>query len=200
MGQVTRDKFDQTKGPKKDRKMSPTSLHKFSKRFNGTRDPYHHVAQYRQLIFVEGVTGVHTMVQGFGLTMKGRPLSRFQMLKLFLLYDFETLIKRFIEAYSKIEIKHNTMMQILSFGQEDNKMVRECVDRLWQYIVCYPNSKTPSQERLSFCFLEGLRYKQLYMHLFAKNHRDFHECCYDAQKFDDNRDYMVRGAKLTRRH
>lgn len=26
----------------------------------------------------------------------------------------------------------------------------------------------------------------MYMHLFAKNQADFDECCFDAQKFDDN--------------
>ena len=45
----------------------------------------------------------------------------------------------------------------------------------------------PSQERLISCFLEGLTTnKQLYMQLFAKKHTDFDECCYDAQKLDDN--------------
>ena len=28
------------------------------------------------------------------------------------------------------------------------------------------------------------------MHLFAKNHADFDECCFDAQKFDDNCDLL----------
>ena len=51
--------------------MRPKSK-KFSKRFNGTGDPYDHVAQYKQLIFAEGVTDVHTMVQGFGLNMEGQ--------------------------------------------------------------------------------------------------------------------------------
>ena len=57
-----------------------------------------------------------------------------------------------------------------------------------QYIVRCPASETPSQEHLISCFLEGLRNQQLYMHLFAKNHADFDECCFDAQKFDDNCD------------
>ena len=28
------------------------------------------------------------------------------------------------------------------------------------------------------------------MHLFAKNHADFEECCFDAQKFVDNCDFF----------
>ena len=37
--------------------------------------------------------------------------------------------------------------------------------------------------------LEGLRDKQFYMHFFGKNHVDFDERCYDAQKLDDNCDF-----------
>ena len=82
-------------------------------------------------------------------------------------------------------------MQILSFKQKDKETMRECVERLRQYIVRFPGSKTPSQEQLILCFLEGLRDKQLYTHLFAKGYWDFNECCYDAQKFDDNCDFIT---------
>ena len=50
----------------------------------------------------------------------------------------------------------------------------------------------PNQERLTYYFLEVLRDSQLYMHFFGKNHVDYDECYYDAQKFDDNCDF---GAK-----
>ena len=73
---------------------------------------------------------MHTMVQGFGLTMEGRALSWFQTLKPSVLYDFEVLVKHFIEAYSKIKINHNTVTHILSFKQKDKETVRECVNRL----------------------------------------------------------------------
>ena len=73
---------------------------------------------------------MHTMVQGFGLTMQGRALSWFHTLKPSVLYDFETLVKCFIDAHSKIGIKHNTVTQILSFQQKDNETVKECIDRL----------------------------------------------------------------------
>ena len=144
------------------------------------------MAQFRQLVFAEGITDVHTMVQGFGLTMMGKALTWFQNLKLAMLYDFATLVKHFIESHTKIGIKHNTYTQILSFWQQDNESVKECIDKLRQYIVRCPASETPSQERLISCFLEGLRNQQLYLHLFAKNHADFDECCFDAQKFDEN--------------
>ena len=54
-----------------------------------------------------------------------------------------------------------------------------------------------SQERLISYFLEGLRDKHLYMHLFGKNHVDFDECCYDAQILDDNCDFGGQLKKMT---
>ena len=110
-------------------------------------------------------------------------------------YDFETLDKRFIEAYSKIGIKHNTITQILSFKQKDGETVRQCVDRLQQYIARCPEKKTPSQECLISCFLEGLKDRQLYMHLFC--YTDFDDCCFEAQKFDDNCDNLHNKASCT---
>ena len=68
-----------------------SALHKFCKTFDGTRDPYDHVAQYRQLLFAEGITDVHTMVQAFGLTMEEQALAWFQTLKSSVVYDFEAL-------------------------------------------------------------------------------------------------------------
>ena len=51
--------------------LRPSTLQKFCRNFDGTRDPYDHVAQYRQLFFAKGIRDVHTMVQAFGLTMEG---------------------------------------------------------------------------------------------------------------------------------
>ena len=48
----------------------------------------------------------------------------------------------------------------------------------------------PSQERLISCFLEGLKSETLYTQLFAKRHTDFDECCYDAQRLDDNCEFL----------
>ena len=57
--------------------LRPYTLQKFCKNFNGIGDPYDHVAQYRQLLFAEGITDVHSMVQAFGLTMEGQALAWF---------------------------------------------------------------------------------------------------------------------------
>ena len=54
--------------------LRPSTLQKFCKKFDGTGDPYDHVAQYRQLLFAKGIMDNHTMVQAFGLTMEGREL------------------------------------------------------------------------------------------------------------------------------
>lgn len=54
---------------------------KYCKNFDGTRDPYDHVAQLWQLLFVKGVSNMHMMVHAFGLTMEGQTLLWFQTLK-----------------------------------------------------------------------------------------------------------------------
>lgn len=87
----------------------PTTLQKFCKKFDGTGEPYEHVALFNQHIYAEGVTDVHTKVHGFGLTLSGSALSWFQMLKPAVLYDFDVLVKKFIEAHTKIGIKHSTL-------------------------------------------------------------------------------------------
>ena len=135
---------------------------KFCKKFDGTGDPYDHIAQYRQLLFAKGIMDVHTMVQAFGLTMEGQALGWFQTLKLSVLYDFEVVVKHFIDSYSKIQIKHNIVTKIMGFKQKDIETVRECMDRLKTYIARCLEKETPNQERLISCFLEGIRSKTLY--------------------------------------
>ena len=102
-----------------------------------------------------------------------------------MLYDFEVLVKHFIDSYSKIGIKNNIVTKILGFKKKDTKAMRECLDRLKTYIARCPKKQMPSQERLISCFLEGLRSETLYTQLFAKGHTNFDKCCYDAQRLDD---------------
>ena len=165
----------------------PTTLQKFCKKFDGIGDPYEHVALFNQLIYAEGVTDVHTKVHGFGLTLSGSALSWFQTLKSAVLYDFDILIKKFIKAHTKIGIRHNTMTLILNFKQGERETVRQSIDRMKQYIARCPESELPKQERLVSCFLEGLLDEDLYMLLFAQDHKDFEFCCFEAQRLDDNR-------------
>ena len=64
-------KAERTRGRKggEGKTLRPSTLQKFCKKFDGSGDPYDHVAQYRQLLFAEGITDVHTMVEAFGLTV-----------------------------------------------------------------------------------------------------------------------------------
>ena len=78
------------------------------------------------------------MVQDFGLTMEGRVLMWFQTLKPSVLYDFEILVKHYMEACSKIGIKHNIVTLMLDFQQKENETVRESIARLWKYIARRP--------------------------------------------------------------
>ena len=114
-------------------------------------------------------------------------ISWFQTLRSNVLYDFDILVKRFIEAHTKIGIKHNTVTLILNFKQGDKEIVCQSLDRMKQYIARYPESELPKQERLVSYFLEGLRDADLYMLLFSQDHKDFEICCFKAQRLDDNR-------------
>ena len=87
---------------------------------------------------MKGIADVHTMVQALGLTMEGQELAWFQTLKPSVLYDFEVLVKNFIDSYSKIGIKHHTVTKTLGFKQKGTKIVRECMDRLKIYIARCP--------------------------------------------------------------
>lgn len=66
--------------------------------------------------------------------------------------------------------------------------MRDCVNRLKQYINCCPDDEKPSQGRLISIFLEGLRNKTLHVHLYARKHATFNACCTDAMDYNDNFD------------
>ena len=98
------------------------------------------------------------------------------------------MVKWFIEAHTKIDIKHNTTVTlILNFKQGDKETVCQSIDRMKHYIAQCPESELPKQERLVSCLLEGFRDADLYMLLFAQDHKDFEICCFEAQQLDDNR-------------
>ena len=110
------------------KKVRPSQLQKLCKAFDGNGDPYDHVARFRQVLYAEEVDDVHTMVQGFGLTLEGKAsLSWFQSLSNAIIYDFEILIDAFIKENTKTGIKHNTLTQILDFKQTDKETVRDAI-------------------------------------------------------------------------
>ena len=93
-------------------------------------------------------------------------------------------------------IKHKAIAQIFSFQQREHETVRDCVNRLKQYIVCCLDDEKPSQARLISIFLEGLKNWTLYTHLYACRHMTFNDCCIDAMDFDDNFDASSQDNKI----
>jgi len=167
-------------------KMRPLALQKLVKKYDGSKDPYDHVAAFRQAIHAEQVTDTHTQFEGFGLTLESKALSWFQTLESEIKTSFERLEKDFIVAFSKMGIKHNAVGLISSFKQKDQETVRDCVNKLKQYIARFLEVEKPSQTRLVSIFLEILRNKTLHAHLYAKKHSTFNSCCMDAMDYDEN--------------
>ena len=66
--------------------------------------------------------------------------------------------------------------------------MRDCANRLRQYISRCPEEEMPSQAKLISIFQEGLRDKSLHADLYAKKHKTLNECIYDAIDLDDNCD------------
>ena len=98
------------------------------------------------------------------------------------------LEKDFIASFSKMGVKHKPESKIQGFKQKEHETVRDCVNRLKQYIARCPIEEKPSQSKLVSIFLEGLKDKTLYKHLYAMKHQSFIECCKDAMDLDDNFD------------
>ena len=113
-------------------------------------------------------------MEGFELTLERRALSWFQILEPIAMIDLSTLEKDFILTSSEMELKHNVFAQIYIFKQKEDKSVRDCTNRLRQYIICCPKDEKPKQGRLISIFLEGLRDKVL------------HECRLDTMDYDGN--------------
>ena len=126
------------------KKVRPSQLQKLCKAFDGSGDPYDHVERFRQVLYAEGVEDVHTMVQGFGLTLEGRALRWFQSLSNTTLYDFEVLVEAFIKENTKTGIKHNTLTQILDFKQKDRETVKDAIARLRSLISRCPPREMPA--------------------------------------------------------
>ena len=170
------------------RKMRPSALQKLVKKYDGSGDPYDHVAAFRQAIHAEQVADTHTQIEGFGLTLESKGLSWFQTREPEAKQTYDGLERDFIAAFSKMGIKHNVVAQIYAFKQKDHETVRDCVNRLKQYINRCPDEEKSSQGRLISILLEGLRNKTLHAHLYARKHATLNACCTDAMDYDDNFD------------
>ena len=70
----------------------------------------------------------------FGLTLEGKALSWFQTLEASSFRDFSALKSDFIFAFSKMGIKHNVVVLTYNLKEEEHKTMRDCVNRLRQFI------------------------------------------------------------------
>ena len=168
------------------RKVRPSNFQKWVKKFNGTGDPYDHVASFKQVARAEHVNDFHTKVEGFGMTLEASALSWFQTLNMEDYPSYEALEKDFIAAFSKTGMKHDALSKINGFQQKPDESVRNAANRLRQYLARCPEKEKPSQERLVSIFLEGLNNKELYAAIYMKRHSVLSQCINDAIEYDDN--------------
>ena len=99
-------------------KTCPSNFQKWVKKYNGSRDPYDHLATFKQVVRAEKITYHHTQVKVFGFTLESKALSWFQTLEPHAYKDFVALAKEFIVAFSKMGIKHDVVPQIYSFAKK----------------------------------------------------------------------------------
>lgn len=128
------------------RKVRPSALQKLVKKYDGFGDPYDHIASFRQVVHAEQVRDTHTKIEGFGLTLEGKALSWFQTLDSSKKDSQESLEEDFVATFSKMGIKHNVVAKIHAFKQAAYKSVRDCANRMKQYIARCPEEEKPSQK------------------------------------------------------
>ena len=129
-------------------KVRPSTLQKLVKKYNGSGDPYDHIASFRQVVHAEQVTDTHTKIEGFGLTLEGKALSWFQTLDPSMKETQESLEEDFVAAFLKMGIKHNVVAKIHSFEQAAHESVRDCANPMKQYIARCPQIEKPSQKQI----------------------------------------------------
>ena len=96
----------------KGRKVRPSALQKLVKKYDGSGDPFNHVAAFKQAVHAKQVSDTHTQVEGFGLTLESKALTWFQTLEAISKISFERLEKDFIGSFSKMGLKHNAIALI----------------------------------------------------------------------------------------
>ncbi|MCO5553329.1 hypothetical protein L7F22_006850 [Adiantum nelumboides] len=168
------------------RRVRPSDFQKWVNKFNGMGDPYDHLAIFKQTTRAEHVTDLHTLVEGFGLTLEGRALTWFQSLNTSKYQSFSALRMDFKAAFSKTGSKNDALSLVYGFKQDPKETVRDCASHLRQYMTRCPTDKLPMQERLVSIFQESLLNRELHAALFMKNHKVLEDCILDAIKYDDN--------------
>ena len=126
------------------------------------------------------VHDLHTLVEGFGMTMEGKALTWFQTQKMAKFSSFTQLAKEFLREHTKSGLKHDVLSQIHQFKQEPNESIRDCASRLRQYLTRCPVIEISSQEPLLSVFLEGLWSKELHSAVYIKHLIDLDQCIHEA--------------------
>ena len=130
------------------RRARPSDFQKWVTKFNGSSDLYHHLASFRQVSRAEKVTDLHTLVEGFGMTLEGKALEWFHTLTPSDHPSLKALEKDFIATFSKIGQKHNGLSLLYEFKQESNESLRDYILKFKKHLEKCPKGETPCQERL----------------------------------------------------
>ena len=54
------------------RKVRPSALQKLVKKYDGSGDPFDHIAAFKQAVHAEQVSDAHTKIEGFGLSLESK--------------------------------------------------------------------------------------------------------------------------------
>src|SRR5262249_42391427 len=138
-----------------------TMFQKWVKNFDGSEDPYDHLASFKKVVRAEQVNDWHVQFEGFGLTLKRKALSLFQTLPVGHYGKLSRLEEDLIADFAKTGMKNTSLGQINSFKQLPSESVRDCVNQIRQYIMRCPEDMLPSQEWLVSIYIEGLINKEL---------------------------------------
>lgn len=116
--------------PNMPRMLRPSQVQKWIKEtYNGSGDPYDHVAIFTQVIRAEQVTDFRVQYKGFGLTLKGKALTWFNTLDHGRFHTIAQLTQEFIEKFTKTGIKHNSVAILHSFKQAKKESVKDAASR-----------------------------------------------------------------------
>ena len=115
------------------------------------------------------MSGIRNL-KDLGMTLDGLALDWFQDIPKNAYTNLEEMEEYFIEAFSLIGIKHNTVMQINNLKQIEIKTVRDYSKSLKKYILRCPKKEIPNYEHLVLIYLEGLLNKKFHAALYPMKH------------------------------
>lgn len=112
-GQRNDDEYSQQVQPSTTSPAFHTS--KAGKKYDGTGDPYDHIAAFRQAVRAKKVIDKHTQIERFGLMLEGKALSWFQALEAPRKSSLCVLEELFVASFSLMGLQHDTIAMIYSF-------------------------------------------------------------------------------------